>query len=114
MGPGVGHGVRGGRVGDRDGEAAQGRVVDGGRRSGRVPGPGTPYSAAHDARASSPDCGYTYRRASVGVPGGAFTVSVEVTWDVTWHGGGQSGVVPGQVMRAQRQLVVDEVQAVVR
>ncbi|MFF3517387.1 hypothetical protein [Streptomyces sp. NPDC002573] len=76
-------------------------------------GPGTPYSDAYDAKVSSPDCGYTYRRASVSSPGGAFTVSVQVTWDVEWHGGGQAGVVPGLVMTAQRQLVVDEVQAVV-
>ncbi|MFF4960221.1 hypothetical protein ACFY2Z_24725 [Streptomyces sp. NPDC001222] len=76
-------------------------------------GPGTPYSDAYDPKASSPDCGYTYRRASVSSPGGAFTVSVQVTWDVEWHGGGQAGVVPGLVMTAQRQLVVDEVQAVV-
>ncbi|KNE83813.1 hypothetical protein ADZ36_02350 [Streptomyces fradiae] len=75
-------------------------------------GPGTPYSSAYDPGASSPDCGYTYRRASVGRSGGAFTVSVEVFWDVEWQGGGQTGVVPGQVKRAQRQLVVDEVQAV--
>ncbi|MEV0966464.1 hypothetical protein AB0J25_28445 [Streptomyces sp. NPDC049910] len=76
-------------------------------------GPGTPYSEAFSPKAASPDCGYTYRRASVSVPGGAYTVSVQVTWDVEWRGGGQAGVVPGLVMTAQRQLVVDEVQAVV-
>ncbi|MFF3909787.1 hypothetical protein ACFYZJ_28290 [Streptomyces sp. NPDC001848] len=76
-------------------------------------GPGTPYLDAYDPKVSSPDCGYTYRRASLSAPGGAYTVSVQVTWDVEWHGGGQAGVVPGLVMTAQRQLVVDEVQAVV-
>ncbi|MEU4889512.1 MULTISPECIES: hypothetical protein [Streptomyces] len=76
-------------------------------------GPGTPYSAAHSPRASSPDCGHTYRRASLSAPGGAYTVSVQVTWDVEWHGAGQSGVVPGLVIAAERPLVVDEVQAVV-
>ncbi|MBD0741657.1 hypothetical protein BG418_09180 [Streptomyces sp. CBMA152] len=76
-------------------------------------GSGTPYSAAYDAKAASPDCGYTYQHASIGMPGRAFTVSVRVTWDVEWHGGGQAGVVPGLVMAASRQLTVDEVQAVI-
>ncbi|MFF4501624.1 hypothetical protein [Streptomyces sp. NPDC001401] len=76
-------------------------------------GPGTPYSGAYSPKASSPDCGYTYRRASLTAPGGAYTASVRVTWDVQWRGAGQTGVVPGLVMTAQRQLVVDEVQAVV-
>ncbi|WP_344396297.1 hypothetical protein [Streptomyces vastus] len=76
-------------------------------------GPGTPYSDAYSPKASSPDCGYTYRRASLSAPGKAYTVSVQVTWDVEWQGAGESGVVPGLVMSAERQLVVDEVQAVV-
>ncbi|MFF4690476.1 hypothetical protein [Streptomyces sp. NPDC001307] len=76
-------------------------------------GPGTPYSDAYSPKASSPDCGYTYQRASLSAPGRKYTVSVQVTWDVDWHGGGQTGVVPGLVMTAERQLVVDEVQTVV-
>ncbi|WP_414504797.1 hypothetical protein [Streptomyces sp. NEAU-L66] len=77
------------------------------------PGPGTPYSDSYGPRASSPDCGYTYQRASLREPKGVFTVSVRVTWDVEWHGNGQVGVEPGLAMTAERQLVVDEVQAVV-
>ena len=76
-------------------------------------GPGTPYSDAYSPNATSPDCGYTYRRASLSAPGRAYTVSVQVTWDVEWHEGGQAGVVPGLVMTAERRLVVDEVQTVV-
>ncbi|MFJ5034523.1 hypothetical protein ACIQB5_42215 [Streptomyces sp. NPDC088560] len=76
-------------------------------------GPGTPYSDAYSPKASSPDCGYTYQRASLSAPGRAYRVSVQVTWDVEWQGGGKSGVVPGLVMAAQRRLVVDEVQTVV-
>ncbi|MEU5308789.1 hypothetical protein [Streptomyces sp. NPDC021562] len=76
-------------------------------------GPGTPYSAKYRPDAESPDCGYTYRRSSLAQPDKRFTVSVRVTWDVEWRGGGQSGVVPGLVIGAERQLVVDEVQAVV-
>ncbi|MGW1170772.1 hypothetical protein [Streptomyces sp. NPDC002550] len=76
-------------------------------------GPGTPYSDAYSPQEPSPDCGYTYQRASGSTSGRAYTVSVQVTWDVEWHGGGQAGVVPGLVMTAERQLVVDEVQTVV-
>ncbi|WP_272595973.1 hypothetical protein [Streptomyces noursei] len=76
-------------------------------------GPGTPYSTRFGPKASSPDCGYTYQRASTSEPGRAFPVSVQVFWDVEWKGGGRSGTVPGLAMSAQRQLVVDEVQAVV-
>ncbi|WP_308297026.1 MULTISPECIES: hypothetical protein [unclassified Streptomyces] len=76
-------------------------------------GSGTPYSAKYRSDAESPDCGYTYRKASLAEPGKTFTVSVRVTWDVEWRGGGQSGVVPGLVIGAERQLVVDEVQSVV-
>ncbi|UZJ34225.1 hypothetical protein [Streptomyces endophytica] len=76
-------------------------------------GPGTPYSAEYGPKASSPDCGYTYRRASTSEPAKAFPVSVRVIWDVEWRGGGRSGTVPGLAMSARRRLVVDEVQAVV-
>ncbi|MFJ9174940.1 hypothetical protein [Streptomyces sp. NPDC102360] len=74
-------------------------------------GPGTAYSASYAPKSPSPDCGHIYRRASV--PGPAFVLSVQAVWDVTWHGGGQGGVVPGLVMDAQREVVVDEVQGVV-
>jgi hypothetical protein len=40
-------------------------------------------------------------------------VTVRVEWDVTWQGAGKTGVVHGLATSAQRQLVVDEVQAVV-
>lgn len=76
-------------------------------------GPGTPYSVRFRPEATSPDCGHVYRRASVSAPGGRFTVSVRVTWDVEWTGGGKSGVVRGLTIGAERQLVVDEVQTVV-
>ncbi|WP_307843532.1 hypothetical protein [Streptomyces sp. B15] len=76
-------------------------------------GPGTPYSARFGAESSSPDCGHTYRRASLSEPDGKYRVKVRVTWDVSWHGAGESGVVPGMAMSAERSLSVDEVQAVV-
>ena len=76
-------------------------------------GRGTPYSVRFGAESSSPDCGHTYRRASFSEPGGKFRVRVQVTWDVSWRGAGESGVVPGMAMSAERSLSVDEVQAVV-
>jgi hypothetical protein len=61
-------------------------------------GPGTPYSAqsasASPSASSSPDCGYTYRRTSAGMPGGVFDVTVTTSWRVDWHGGGRSGSFP--------------------
>lgn len=76
-------------------------------------GPGTPYSAKYAADSTSPDCGHTYLRASVGQPQEAYTVSVTVTWDVEWHGGGRQGVVPGLRTQAQMPLRVAEAQALV-
>ncbi|WP_443322327.1 hypothetical protein [Streptomyces sp. 7N604] len=76
-------------------------------------GPGTPYSAEYRPEQPSPDCGYTYTTSSLGEPGRSYRVSVAVTWDVEWEGGGQTGQVPGLVATAERQLVVDEVQAIV-
>lgn len=76
-------------------------------------GPGTPYSAAYASTASSPDCGYTYRLASMTAPRQVYKVTVSVSWDVEWRGGGRSGVVPDLETVDERQLVVDEVQTVV-
>ncbi|MFE9555444.1 hypothetical protein ACFYOD_18470 [Streptomyces sp. NPDC006703] len=76
-------------------------------------GPGTPYVVKYAADSASPDCGHTYLRSSAGQPHESYTVSVSVTWDVEWHGGGQQGVVPGLVTRAQVPLRVAEAQALV-
>lgn len=76
-------------------------------------GPGTAYSGKFRPDRPSPDCGYTYRRSSSDEPSRAFKVSVRVLWDVEWHGGGQTGRVPGLVIATERPLAVDEVQAVV-
>jgi len=51
-------------------------------------GPGTAWSTGTDPRAPSPTCGHTFTTA------GAVTVSVTVTWNVSWVGGGTSGTVP--------------------
>ena len=53
-------------------------------------GPGTPYGGGNPA-AASPTCGYTYDQSSAGQPGGAYRVTVTITWDITWVGTGGAG-----------------------
>jgi len=53
-------------------------------------GPGTPYGGGNPA-AASPTCGYTYEESSAGQPGGAYRVTVTITWDITWQGTGGAG-----------------------
>ena len=53
-------------------------------------GPGTPYGDGNPA-AASPTCGYTYDQSSAGQPGGAYPVTVTITWDITWDGPGGAG-----------------------
>jgi hypothetical protein len=76
-------------------------------------GPGTVWASGTDPRASSPDCGYTYRRSSAGAPGGRFVVAVTVTWEVTWAGGGRSGTLTGLTTSSSVPVRVQESQAVV-
>jgi hypothetical protein len=54
-------------------------------------GPGTPYAAGDNPSAASPTCGYTYEASSAGQPGGAYKVTVTITWDITWAGAGGAG-----------------------
>ena len=54
-------------------------------------GPGTPYAAGDNPSAASPTCGYTYDQSSAGQPGGAYRVTVTITWDITWAGAGGAG-----------------------
>jgi hypothetical protein len=54
-------------------------------------GPGTAYTAPDNPSAASPTCGYTYDRSSAGQPGGAYRVTVTITWDITWAGTGGAG-----------------------
>ncbi|MDT4991350.1 MAG: hypothetical protein QOH97_1242 [Actinoplanes sp.] len=77
-------------------------------------GPGTAWSPGTDPAKASPDCGHTYRRSSAGSPGAAFTVTVTVTWEVTWAGAGQTGTVPGLTTTGAVQVRVQESQAVIR
>ncbi len=74
-------------------------------------GPGTPYSSSADPESPSPDCGYTYRTSSAGVPGEAYAVSATVEWTVSWSGAGQSGVFPGLATTSTANFRVAESQA---
>jgi hypothetical protein len=74
-------------------------------------GPGTPYSGSNPA-AASPTCGYTYDRSSAGQPGGAYRVTVTITWDITWVGtGGAGGALAPLHTVAAAQFRVAESQA---
>jgi hypothetical protein len=63
--------------------------------------------------AASPDCGYRYLRSSAGAPGGAYTVTVTISWRVTWAGAGQAGTIPGLTTVGAVQVRVAESQTVI-
>jgi len=74
-------------------------------------GPGTVYGGGSPA-AASPTCGYTYARSSAGQPGGAYQVTVTITWDITWQGdGGAGGVLAPLETVAAAEFQVAESQA---
>ncbi len=79
----------------------------------RCPGPGTPYQPDADPKASSPDCGHTYQTSSGDQPGGVFPVTATVTWNVTWAGGGQTGVFNGLTTVSTTQVTVISVPALI-
>lgn len=75
-------------------------------------GPGTPFAAGDNPSAASPTCGYTYDQSSAGQPGGAYKVTVTITWDITWHGtGGAGGALAPLETVAAAQFRVAESQA---
>jgi len=76
-------------------------------------GPGTVWTPGGDPAAPSPTCGHTYRRSSSGSPGGTFTVTATVSWDVAWAGGGQGGTVPDLSTVSTVAVTVTDMQAVV-
>jgi hypothetical protein len=78
-------------------------------------GPGTPFTSRSDPAASSPDCGYLYRRPSAGRPGGTFTVRATMHWQVAWQAKGApgQGAFPDLTSQSSVQVQVSEVQALV-
>lgn len=76
-------------------------------------GPGIPYSSRYAPSSPSPDCGHTYTTSSAAQPGGAYHVTVTITWDITWTGtGGAAGTLPPLDTTAAAAFRVAESQAV--
>jgi hypothetical protein len=71
--------------------------------------PGTPYTAGNNPAAASPTCGHTYEESSAGQPGGAFRVTVTITWDITWTatGGAGGALAPLQTVAAAQFRVAE-------
>lgn len=72
---------------------------------------GTPFATGIDPKASSPDCGHTYRVSSRAQPNGKFAVSATVHWTVTWDGAGQAGEFPDLTTTGAAAFTVAESQA---
>jgi hypothetical protein len=72
--------------------------------------PGTPYEARF-GDAASPTCGHVYRTPSRDQPGGIFSVTATTTWQVTWAGGGESGVIT-TTRQSQTTVRIGELQVV--
>jgi hypothetical protein len=66
----------------------------------RCEGPGTPFIPG---QVESPTCDHVYTVSSAGQPGDVYTVTGTTTWEVTWSGGGMSGVL--QVTRSSSTTV---------
>jgi hypothetical protein len=77
-----------------------------------VCGQGTAWRSGTDPAAVSPDCGHVYSSASRTAPGGRYTVTATITWQVTWSGGGASGTEPALTSTASVQVQVVEASAV--
>jgi hypothetical protein len=74
-------------------------------------GAGTPFQPSKDPKASSPDCGHTYRTSSASQPSQAFPVVATVHWTVTWSGAGQGGTFPDMTTTGNAAFRVAESQA---
>ncbi len=84
-------------------------------------GPGVAYQVAVPSSAQGTDCSYTYRTTSVGQPSpdgdpdhGAFTVTADVAWQVSWTAQGATGggELPGLTTTARVPLRVIQVESV--
>ncbi|MEC3978895.1 hypothetical protein [Amycolatopsis sp. H20-H5] len=74
-------------------------------------GAGTSFRPGSDPKASSPDCGHTYRNSSASQAGQAFPVTATVHWTVTWAGAGQAGTFPDMSTTGNATFRVAESQA---
>lgn len=94
-------------VGDGDG-AGVGCGLGHGRWGWGVMSPGGSYPAGGSPN-PSPDCGYTYERASTNrVPGeGPWPITATSTWEVSWTGGGMTGAVSFE-LTSQGSMMIRE------
>jgi hypothetical protein len=74
-------------------------------------GAGTPFRSRSDPKASSPDCGHTYRSSSASQAGQASPVTATVHWSVTWSGAGQGGTFPDITTTGNAAFRVAQAQA---
>ncbi len=70
----------------------------------------TPWSRAVTPGLHSPDCGYTYVKASL--PRGNYTITATTTWSVHWTAEGYSGDIPVTISGTS-ELPVGELQSLV-
>lgn len=78
-------------------------------------GPGTRYQRSFGLHAASPDCGFTYRRSSYGLPGQRVRAEFAITWSVSWRGSSgdvsEGGELPEMTSRATESFAVAEAQS---
>lgn len=71
---------------------------------------GTPFVVAYGA-VDSPTCGHRYARTSATQPGGTFPITATSQWQVSWEGGGESGMIP-LTTTATSSVRINEIQSV--
>ena len=71
---------------------------------------GTPFVVAYGA-VDSPTCGHRYARTSDTQPGGTFPITATSQWQVSWEGGGESGMIP-VTTTATSAVRINEIQSV--
>lgn len=80
-------------------------------------GPGTPWTPASGSQghpSKQSDCSHTYQFVSDSEPGGRYSVSVTVTWTVSWRAStGEAGTLPAASRTTDFALDVRQRQAVI-
>lgn len=78
-------------------------------------GPGTPYDPGRPAADQASDCTHTFRYSSRRAPGGTYTVTATVTYEVRWEATtGAGGPLESIARSASTTVRVEEAQAVIR
>ncbi|MFT4011013.1 MAG: hypothetical protein QM655_13340 [Nocardioidaceae bacterium] len=77
-------------------------------------GKGTSYNSSVDGAKPSPDCGYTYQKASWDQPDHQYTVTATSHWRVDWSGAGQSGTIRPDPLTATVRIREGELQVLTK